>query len=179
MAEGVVEALEPVEIHEQQTGSAAVAFDSSGDLGQVFVEAQPVAEAREGVEARDALQFLVQPQKLGLLDNQGFLLHEQEFVLSAQIQLVLLHAAVESTHGEDLAVHLSPPAKLDLVRAEAEGRSEGGKQKIITQSLAGVGPDFFDSGPFDVYDYVDAAVPVLARVFKKRQAAYRPRRPDC
>jgi len=34
----------------------------------------------------------------------------------------------------------------------------GGKQKVITQSLAGVGPDFFDSGPLDVPDYVDAGI---------------------
>ena len=33
-----------------------------------------------------------------------------------------------------------------------------GKQKVITQSLAGVGPDFFDSGPLDVPDYVDAGI---------------------
>ena len=34
----------------------------------------------------------------------------------------------------------------------------GGKQKVITQSLAGVGPDFFDSGPLDIADYVDAGI---------------------
>jgi len=34
----------------------------------------------------------------------------------------------------------------------------GGKQQTITQSLAGVGPDFFDSFPLDIPDFVDAGI---------------------
>jgi len=36
--------------------------------------------------------------------------------------------------------------------------NQGGRQKIITQSLAGVGPDFIDGGPSDTAVYMEAGI---------------------
>ena len=117
--------------------AAAVALDPAGQLGQVLVEAEPIAEAGQGVEAGDRLELFVEAQQFGLLDDQRLLLHEQELVLAPQVELVLLHPAVEASDRQELAVRLAPPSQLDLVGDQADDRSERGGRRARPMGRAG------------------------------------------
>ena len=133
---GVVEALETVEVHEEQAHRAPVPLDPGGRLGQVFVQAQTVAQAGERVHSGDRFELFVEAQQLGLLDDERLLLHEEELVLAAEVDLVFLHSTVEAAHGEELAVHLLAAPEFHLVGADAHRRRQG-HRKCQGGQLAG------------------------------------------